>query len=87
MDQHPHQGGWKKQQHVDAANLVSQFIHDEISVTMRKRLEMETMSYQPDEQQLSQLSLPFDFKIECNQYHMSPKSQTVRDNRKMHNHH
>ena len=36
-------------------------------------MEMEAMIYLQDEQQLSQLSLSFDFKIQCNQYHMSPK--------------
>ena len=47
------------------------------------------MSYPQNEQQLSQLSLPFDFKIQCNQYHMSPKKSTavphevtVREDRK-----
>ena len=47
------------------------------------------MPYQPDEQQLSQLSLPFDFKIQYNQYYMSlrksravPYEETVREDRK-----
>ena len=50
---------------------------------------MKAKSYQQDEQQWSQLSLPFDFKLQCNQYHMSPKKSrvvphevTVRENRK-----
>ena len=56
---------------------------------MRKRFEMVAISYGHDKQQLSQLSLPFDFKIQCNQYHMSPKKSTafphevtVREDRK-----
>ena len=58
-------------------------------MTMRKRLEMGAMSYPQDEIQSSQLSLPFDFKIQCNQDHMSPKKSmavphkvTVREDRK-----
>ena len=58
-------------------------------MTMRKRLEMGAMSYGQGEQQLSQLSLPFDFKIQCIQYHMSPKKSmavphevAVREDRK-----
>ena len=61
-------------------------------VTMRKRLEMGGMSYGQDEQQSSQLSLSFDFIIQCNKYHMSPNKSmavprklTVREDRKMHN--
>ena len=75
MDQHPPQGGQKQQQHDETANMVWPFINEEISVTRRKWLEIEAMFYQPDEQQMSQLSLPFDFKKQCNQYHMSPKNQ------------
>ena len=71
---HTLQGGWKQQQHDDTAYLVLQFIIEEISVMMRKRLEMETKSYPKEEQHSSQLSLPFDFKIQCNQYHMSSKT-------------
>ena len=70
--------------------MVSHFIHEDISETMRKWLEMEAMSYQQDEQQLSQLSVPFDFKIHCNQYHTSPKKsrtvpheETIREDRKI----
>ena len=44
-EQYTHQGGWKQQQHDHTANLVSQFINEEISVTMRERLEMETKFY------------------------------------------
>ena len=73
MDQHPPHGGWKQQQHDKSAHLISHFINEEISVTMRKRLQMKTMSYPQDEQYLSQLSLPFDLKTQCNQYHMSSK--------------
>ena len=61
MDQHPPQGGGKQQQHDDTVNMVWHFINEEISVTTRKRLEKEAMSYQPDEQQSSQLSPSFDF--------------------------
>ena len=65
--------GQKQQQHDDTANMVLQFIIEEISVIMRRRLEMEGKSYPQEEQQLSQLLLPFDFKMQCNQYHMSSK--------------
>ena len=41
-------------------------IIEEISVTTRKRLEMEAKSYQKEEQQSSQLSLPFYCKIQFN---------------------
>ena len=44
-EQHTSQGGWKQHQHDDAANLVSKFINEKISVTIRKRLEMEAKSY------------------------------------------
>ena len=71
MEQHTPQGGWKEQQHYDKANLFLQFIDEEISMTMRKRLEVEAKSYPQEEQHSSQLSLPFYFKIQCNQYHMS----------------
>ena len=57
MNQYPPQGGQKQQQHDDTANLDSQIINEEISVTMRKRLEIEAISYRPDETQSSQLSL------------------------------
>ena len=47
------------------------------------------MSYPQEEQHLSQLSLQFDFKIQCNPYHMSlnkskavPHEVTVRGKRK-----
>ena len=60
------QGGRTQLWHDDTANLVSQFIIEEISLTMRKSLKMEAKSYLEEEQQLSQLSLPFDFKIQCN---------------------
>ena len=45
MDEHLHQGGQKQQQHDDIANMVWHFIKEEISMTMRKRLEIEAMSY------------------------------------------
>ena len=45
MDQYPPQGGGKQQQHDDTANLAWHFTNEEISVTMRKQLEMEAMSY------------------------------------------
>ena len=56
MEKHTSLGGQKQQQHDDAANLVSQFINEEISVTMRKTLEMEGKSYPQDDQHSSQLS-------------------------------
>ena len=50
MEQHrPHQKR-EQQQHDDTANLVSQFIIEEILVTMRKSLGMETKSYLEEEQ-------------------------------------
>ena len=49
MDQHPPQGGWKQQWHDDTANIVCHFINEEISATMRKKLEIEAMCYQPGE--------------------------------------
>ena len=55
MEQHTPKGERKQQQHDDTVNLVLQCINKEISVTMRKRLEMEVISYQEEEQQLSQL--------------------------------
>ena len=73
VKQHIFQGGREQQQHNDTANLVSKFIMEEILVTMRKRLEMEAKSYAEEEQQSSQLSLPFDFKTQYDQYHMSSK--------------
>ena len=49
---------------------------------------MEGTSYPQEEQYLSQLSLPFDFKIQCNKYHMSlskskaaPHKVTIREDR------
>ena len=57
--------------------LVLQGINEEISVTMRKRLEMKAKSYPQEEQHLSQLSLPFDFKIQCNHYHMLLKKSNA----------
>ena len=51
---------------------------------MRKGLEIEAKSY-PEES--PQLSLPFDFKIQLNQYHMLkkpkaiPKEVIIRQNR------
>ena len=45
MNQHSPQVGRKQQQHDDIANLVSHFIHEDVSVKMRKRLEMEAISY------------------------------------------
>ena len=63
MEQQTPQGGWKQQQHDDTANIVSQFINEEISLAMRKRLEMTTKSYPQEKQHSSQLSLPFDLKI------------------------
>ena len=78
MEQHTPQGGWKQQQHDDTTNLVIQFINEEISVTMRKILEMEAKSHPQEEQHFYQLSLPYDFKIQYNQYQMSSKkSQAV----------
>ena len=50
MDHHTHQGRRKQQQHDDTANLVLQFIIEEISVPMRKVLEMEAKSYPEEEQ-------------------------------------
>ena len=41
---------------------------------------MEAKSYPEEEQQLSQLSLPFDVKIQCNQYHMSLKKSKAIPN-------
>ena len=73
MEQHPPQGGWKQQQNNDTTNLVSQFINEKISVAIRIRLEMDAMSHPQEEQYSSHLSLPYDFKIQCNQYHLSPK--------------
>ena len=35
------------------------------------------MSNQQDDLHLSQLSLPFDFKIQCNNYRMSPKKSNA----------
>ena len=52
-EQHKPQGGRKQQQHDDTANLVLQFIIEEIPVTMRKGLEIEPKSYPQEEQQLS----------------------------------
>ena len=59
----------------DTASMALQCNIEEISVTMRKRLEMEAKSYPKEEQEFFQLSLPFDFKIQCNQYHKSLKSE------------
>ena len=73
VEQHPPQGGQKQQQHNDTANLFSQFINKETSVTKRKRLEMKAKSYPQKEQYPSILSLPFDFKIQYNQYDLSSK--------------
>ena len=53
MDKHPPLGGPKQQQHDDTANMVWHFIHEEISVTMRKWLDIEAKSYQQNEQQSS----------------------------------
>ena len=77
IKQHTPQGGWEQQQCDDTANLISQFINEEISVTMRKRLEMEVKSYPQDDQHLSQLSLPFDFKIQWNHYHIHKKVKLI----------
>ena len=38
---------------------------------------MEAKSHPQEEQHLSQLSLPFDFKIQCNKYVMSSKNLKV----------
>ena len=57
MKQHTPKGGRKQQQHDNTANLVSQFIIEE-------KLEREAKSYLEEEQQSSQLSLPFDIKIQ-----------------------
>ena len=48
-------------------------IIEDVSRMVRKGLEMDAKSYQKEEQQSSQLSLPFDFKIQCNQYGTSFK--------------
>ena len=52
---------------------------------------MESNSYSQEEQHWSQLSLLFDFTIQCNQYHMSskkskaaPNEGTIREDRKKH---
>ena len=45
LAKHTHQGGRKQQQHDVTANLVLQFIIEEISDTMRKNLEMKAKSY------------------------------------------
>ena len=49
-------------------NQVDQFIIiiEEMSVIMRKGLELEAKYYQKEEHQSSQLCLPFYFKIQCN---------------------
>ena len=44
---------------------------------MRKGLEMESKSYEKEELQSSQMSLIFDFKIQCNQSISSEKSETI----------
>ena len=80
MNQHTPQGGQKQQLCDDVAILVLQFINEEISVTMRKRLEMEAKFYPQEEQHLFQLSLPFDFKMQCNQHHMSSKKSKAFPN-------
>ena len=41
---------------------------------------MEAKSYPQEEQYLSELSIPIDFKIQCNQYHMSPKKSKAVPN-------
>ena len=69
----------EQQLHDGTANLVEQFvvIIEEISVTMRQGMEMEAKSYKKEEQQSSQLSLPFDFKIQCSQYTSSKRSKAI----------
>ena len=44
---------------------------------MRKGLEMEATSYDKKEQQSSQMSLPFDFKLQCNQNTFSKASKAI----------
>ena len=80
IEQHIPQEGWKQQQHDDRANLVWWFINEEILLTMRKSLEMEAKSYPQEEQHLSLLSLPFDFKIQCSKYHISSKEPNAVSN-------
>ena len=91
-EQHTPHGEQKQQQQNDT--VVLQFIVEEISMTMRKGFEVEAKSYQKEEQQSSLLKLAFGFKIQWNQYQMSPKKSkaiphevTVREDRKIHNLH
>ena len=67
---HTPQRGGEQQHYEDTPNQVQQFIiiTEDISVMMRKGLTMEAKSYQKEEQQSSQLSFPFDFKIQYNQF-------------------
>ena len=74
MTTHPPQGRQKQQQHDDTTNIVWHFINEEISVKMRKWLEVEAMSSHKDEQKFPKLSLQFDLKIHCNRYHKLPKT-------------
>ena len=78
MEKHTPWEGQKLHQHDDGANLVSQFINEGISVTLTKKVGDGSQVFPQDDQHSSQMSLPFDFKIQCNQYHVpSKKSKTI----------